>query len=47
MAAEQSVSMAYMETLKLDEDDVTRKKVASAAKVRIRQAGRFVGQNAI
>jgi alkylation response protein AidB-like acyl-CoA dehydrogenase len=47
MEAEQSVSMTYMATLKLDEDDVTRKKAASAAKVRIGQAGRFVGQNAI
>ena len=47
MEAEQSVSMTYMATLKLDEDDVTRKKSASAAKVRIGQAGRFVGQNAI
>ena len=47
MEAEQSVSMTYMATLKLDEDEVTRKKAASAAKVRIGQAGRFVGQNAI
>lgn len=47
MEAEQSVSMTYMATLKLDEDDVTRKKAVSAAKVRIGQAGRFVGQNAI
>jgi hypothetical protein len=47
MEAEQSVSMTYMASLKLDEDDVTRKKAASAAKVRIGQAGRFVGQNAI
>jgi pimeloyl-CoA dehydrogenase small subunit len=47
MEAEQSVSMTYMATLKLDEDEITRKKSASAAKVRIGQAGRFVGQNAI
>jgi pimeloyl-CoA dehydrogenase small subunit len=47
MEAEQSVSMTYMATLKLGEDDVTRKKAASAAKVRIGQAGRFVGQSAI
>ncbi|MBY9067907.1 acyl-CoA dehydrogenase family protein [Hyphomonas sp. WL0036] len=45
--AEQSVSMTYMATLKLDEDEVARKKAASAAKVRIGQAGRFVGQQAI
>ncbi len=44
---EQSVSMTYMATLKLDEDDITRKKAASAAKVRIGQGGRFVGQEAI
>ncbi len=47
MEVEQSVSMTYMATLKLDEDEVTRKKAASAAKVRIGQAGRFVGQQAI
>jgi pimeloyl-CoA dehydrogenase small subunit len=47
MEAEQSVSMTYMATLKLDEDEITRKKAASAAKVRIGQSGRFVGQNAI
>lgn len=45
--AEQSVSMTYMATLKLAEDEVTRKKAASAAKVRIGQAGRFVGQQSI
>jgi len=44
---EQSISMTYMATLKLDEDEVTRKKAASAAKVRIGQAGRFVGQQSI
>jgi hypothetical protein len=47
MEAEQSVSMTYMATLKLDEGEVARKKAVSAAKVRIGQAGRFVGQNAI
>ena len=47
MEAEQSVSMTYMATLKLGEDEVTRKKAASAAKVRIGQSGRFVGQQAI
>lgn len=45
--AEQSVSMTYMATLKLGEDEVTRKKAASAAKVRIGQGGRFIGQSAI
>lgn len=45
--AEQSVSMTYMTTLKLGEDEVTRKKAASAAKVRIGQGGRFVGQQSI
>jgi pimeloyl-CoA dehydrogenase small subunit len=47
MEHEQSISMTYMATLKLDEDEVTRKKAASAAKVRIGQAGRFVGQESI
>ncbi len=44
---EQSLSMTYMATLKLDEDETTRKKAVSGAKVRIGQAGRFVGQAAI
>lgn len=43
---QQSVSMTYQVTLRLDEDDVTRKKAASAAKVQIGKAGRFVGQAA-
>ncbi|MEL7545622.1 MAG: acyl-CoA dehydrogenase family protein [Pseudomonadota bacterium] len=47
MEHEQSISMTYMATLKLDEDDVERKKAVSAAKVRIGQSGRFVGQSAI
>ncbi|MCZ4299379.1 acyl-CoA dehydrogenase family protein [Henriciella marina] len=47
MEHEQSISMTYMATLKLDEDEVTRKKAVSAAKVRIGQGGRFVGQEAI
>jgi hypothetical protein len=47
MEHEQSVSTTYMATLKVDEDEVTRKKAASAAKVRIGQGGRFVGQQAI
>ncbi|HPF23947.1 MAG TPA: acyl-CoA dehydrogenase family protein [Hyphomonas sp.] len=47
MEAEQSLSMTYMATLKMGEDAVTRKKAASAAKVRIGQGGRFVGQQAI
>ena len=47
MEHEQSISMTYMATLKLGEDAVTRKKAASAAKARIGQAGRFVGQQAI
>ncbi|WP_417612263.1 acyl-CoA dehydrogenase family protein [Parasphingorhabdus sp.] len=47
MEYEQSVSMCYLATIKLDEDEVTRKKNVSAAKVRIGQAGRFIGQSAI
>ena len=47
MEHEQSISMTYMANLKLDEDEVTRKKAVSAAKVRIGQGGRFVGQEAI
>lgn len=47
MNYEQSVSIAYMVTLKLDEDENERKKAASAAKVQIGKAGRFIGQSAV
>ena len=47
MEHEQSISMTYMATLKLGEEAEERKKAVSAAKVRIGQAGRFVGQEAI
>ncbi|MGH6876025.1 MAG: acyl-CoA dehydrogenase family protein, partial [Rhizomicrobium sp.] len=44
---EQSASMTLMVTLKLGESAKERKKAASAAKVQIGNAGRFVGQNAV
>jgi alkylation response protein AidB-like acyl-CoA dehydrogenase len=44
---EQSVSIVLMATLKLGADDAERRKAASAAKVQIGKAGRFVGQQAI
>jgi alkylation response protein AidB-like acyl-CoA dehydrogenase len=47
MEYEQSVSMAYMVNLKLDEDDVERKKAASAAKVQIGKSGKMIGQSAV
>ena len=47
MNYEQSVSIAYMVTLKLDEAEAERKKAASAAKVQIGKAGRFIGQSAV
>jgi pimeloyl-CoA dehydrogenase small subunit len=47
MNYEQSASIALMVTLKLDESTVERKKAASAAKVQIGKAGRFIGQNAV
>jgi len=47
MEHEQSISMTYMATLKLGEEAAERQKAVSAAKVRIGQAGRFVGQSAI
>jgi pimeloyl-CoA dehydrogenase small subunit len=47
MNYEQSASITYMVTLKLGESEVERKKAASAAKVQIGKAGRFVGQNAV
>ena len=43
---EQSVSMTYMATIKVS-DDAERAKAASAAKVQIGKACKFVGQNAI
>jgi alkylation response protein AidB-like acyl-CoA dehydrogenase len=45
MAVEQSVSMTYMATLKLDTPE--RAKAASAAKVQIGRAGRFIGESAV
>lgn len=47
MEYEQAVSMMYLATIKIDEDEVTRKTNVSAAKVKIGQAARFVGQSAI
>ena len=47
MAYEQSVSITYMVTLKLEESDAERQRAASAAKVQIGKAGRFVGQEAV
>ena len=47
MAHEQSTSMTYMVTMKLDEDAKTRGMAASAAKVQIGKAGREVGQSAV
>ena len=44
---EESVSITLMATLKLNDSDIERTKAASAAKVRIGQAGRFVGQQAV
>jgi len=47
MECEQSLSITYMVNLKLDESEAGRMKAASAAKVQIGKAGRFVGQQAI
>jgi alkylation response protein AidB-like acyl-CoA dehydrogenase len=47
MNVEQSVSMTYMATIKLDETDHERAKAISAAKVQVGRANKFVGQNAI
>ncbi|HEY4944319.1 MAG TPA: acyl-CoA dehydrogenase family protein [Rhizomicrobium sp.] len=44
---EQSVSITLMVTLKLDQADAERAKAASAAKVTIGKAGRYVGQQAV
>lgn len=47
MATEQSASMAMMASLKLGDSALERAKAASAAKVQIGKAGRFVGQAAV
>ncbi len=47
MNYEQSVSITLMATLKLGENETERKKAASAAKVNIGKAGRFIGQQAV
>ena len=47
MALEQSISMTYMATLKLDRPARERKRAVSAAKVQVGKAAKFVGQSAI
>jgi alkylation response protein AidB-like acyl-CoA dehydrogenase len=47
IAVEQSTSITYMATLKLDEPDDERSKAVSAAKAHVGKALRFTGQNAI
>ena len=47
MDYEQSVSMTYMLNMKLGESERERRKAASAAKVQIGKAGRFIGQQAV
>jgi alkylation response protein AidB-like acyl-CoA dehydrogenase len=47
IAVEQSTSITYMATLKLDEPDAERAKAVSAAKAHVGKALRFTGQNAI
>jgi alkylation response protein AidB-like acyl-CoA dehydrogenase len=47
MQIEQSASMTLMVTLKLGQNTKERMKAASAAKVQIGKAGRFVGQGAV
>lgn len=44
---EQSVSMTYLATLKLDASERERKLAVSAAKIRVGQAARFIGEEAI
>lgn len=47
METEQTISMTYMVNLKLDANDVERKKAASAAKVQLGKSGKMVGQSAV
>lgn len=44
---EQSVSLSYLATLRLDSSEIERKRAVSAAKVRIGQAAHHIGQEAI
>ena len=46
-AYEQSVSLTYLATLRLDADETERKRAASAAKVGVGQAARLIGQEAV
>jgi alkylation response protein AidB-like acyl-CoA dehydrogenase len=46
-SSEQSASITYMVTLKLGAGEVERARSASAAKVQIGKAGRFIGQSAV
>jgi alkylation response protein AidB-like acyl-CoA dehydrogenase len=47
MALEQSISMTYMATLKLERPALERRRAVSAAKVQVGKAAKFVGQSAI
>ena len=48
IACEESRSAALVATLRLDDEDASRRdKAIAAAKVKIGQSGRFIGQNAI
>lgn len=44
---EQSRSMSYLATLKLDEDTAERRKAATAAKAQIGKGGTFIGQQSV
>ncbi len=46
-AYEQSVSLTYLATLRLDAPDAERKRAVSAAKVGVGQAARLIGQDAV
>jgi alkylation response protein AidB-like acyl-CoA dehydrogenase len=47
MELEQAISASYLATLKLDAAPADRARAASAAKVTISRAARFIGQNAV
>jgi alkylation response protein AidB-like acyl-CoA dehydrogenase len=47
MELEQAISASYLATLKLDAEPVERSRAASAAKVTVARAARFIGQNAV
>lgn len=47
IASEEAVSLSYLAALKLDDSTVERQKSVSAAKAKIGQSGKYIGQEAV